>query len=304
MAVTRSKEYQEAAREEAASWDRAAVRELKKFPPDYKYYRETLPYKIYRHKYVRRMLSNIHSGDRVLELGCYNGWFSLELARRGAIVDAHDISPQAIAIAKKYFIKRQRMEKFSGKINYFITDLNFPDFPNNYYDIIVIRNVLHHLTNLKILFKKLNRSLKINGKILVDDALPCGKKEALIAGLFLTILPTDIPYKDKIRRIFKKGQILKRTQGLVDACGASPFEGVSGDESVTAIKQNFKVMSFNTFAAFVGTIAAHLQINKTTKLFLLKCLNLIDVVLIKIGIIGGTGYYVETTHMLHVEDKK
>jgi 2-polyprenyl-3-methyl-5-hydroxy-6-metoxy-1,4-benzoquinol methylase len=304
MAVTRTKDYQKVAREEASSWDRAAAGELKKFPPDYRYYRQSLPYKIYRHKYVARMLSNIHAGNRVLELGCYNGWFSLEMVRKGAIVDAHDISSKAIGIAKKYFIKRQKVEKFTGKVNYFITDLNFPDFPANYYDVIVIRNVLHHLTNLKILVKKLSQSLKTNGKVLVDDALPCGKLAALITGTLLFILPTNIPYSQKLNRVFKKGQILKRTQGLVDACGASPFEGASGEESVNLINKYFNLTKFTTFTAFVGAIATHLKMINTFKLPVLKIIDLLDKSLIKIGVVRGTAYYLEATHALHVEDKK
>jgi 2-polyprenyl-3-methyl-5-hydroxy-6-metoxy-1,4-benzoquinol methylase len=304
MSVAKTKEYLKAARDEAKSWDRAAAGELKKFPPDYKYYREMLPYKIYRHKYVVKMLNNIHAGNQVLELGCYNGWFSLEMARKGTIVDAHDISPQATAIAKKYYEKMKRKEKFSGKINYYVTDLNFPSFPANNYDIVVVRNVLHHLTNLQALFEKLKRALKPGGKILIDDALPCGKIEALISGILLFMLPTDIPYSQKLRRVFKTGQILKRTQGLVDACGASPFEGASGDESVNLIKKNFKLLYFKTFAAFVGTVVAHLNIIEAVKEILLRILNILDFSLIRIGFIKGNSYYLEATHDLRVEGKK
>lgn len=304
MAVTKTSAYKKAAHEEAKSWDKAATGELKKFPPDYKYYRETLPYKVYRCKFVKKMLTNIYSKDQILELGCYNGWFSLEMARKGANIDAYDISPKAIEIAKKYYTKIKNKEHFSGDIKYFVSDLNFPHFPNKKYDKIIIRNVLHHLINLDTLFKKLSKSLKITGQILIDDALPCGKKEALITGILLTLLPTDIPYKDKIRRIFKKGHILKRTQGLVDACGASPFEGASGKESVELLNKYFKLNNFYTFAAFVGTITAQLNSNKIVKLFILNSLNLLDLFLIKIGLLKGTSYYLEATYLLRVEYNK
>lgn len=291
MPVVMDKKYQKQAKDEAALWNKTAKDELAKIPPDYKNYRKTDPYKIYRHKYVLKMLDNINPGDRVLELGCYNGWFTLEMARKGASIDAHDISKGAIEIAKKYYLKRKKQERFNGSITYFVTDLNFPNFPTKTYDVVVIRNVLHHLINLEDLFRALNKSLRKNGKILVDDAIPSGKLEALISGAFLFLLPTDIPYKDKLKRVFKQGQILKRTQGLIDACGASPFEGISGSKSIDYLKNNFHIMSFVPFASFVGTITAHLKINKALKYSILNILNFLDILLTKIRILHGTGYY-------------
>ncbi len=285
-----NKKYREEIKKEEALWNKTAQDELKKHPPNYAYYKETLPYKIYRHKYVKDMLSNIKPGDNVLELGCYNGWFSLEMARKGAHIDAHDISSSAIKIAKDYYSKCKR-NGLKGTISYFVTDLNNPNFSDKLYEVVVIRNVLHHLMNLDSLFVKLKKVLKSGGKILIDDALPCGKKEAFISGVLLTLLPTDIPYTQKLQRIFKKGQILKRTQGLVDACGASPFEGISGEESVEYINKYFRQLSYQTFAAFVGTTASHLKMSQSLKYFVLKILNYLDIILIEIGILRGTGYY-------------
>jgi 2-polyprenyl-3-methyl-5-hydroxy-6-metoxy-1,4-benzoquinol methylase len=293
MPVVRDNQYQKQAREEAGLWDKAAKDELAKMDPDYKNYQKTDAYRIYRHKYVLKMLGNIEQGDKVLELGCYNGWFTLEMARKGAHVDAHDISSRAIQIAKDYYQNRKQKEKFKGSISYFVTDLNFPTFPANSYDYVVIRNVLHHLINLEDLFKKINKSLKNDGKILVDDAIPSGKLEALTSGALLFLLPTDIPYKDKLKRVFKKGQILKRTQGLMDACGASPFEGISGSESIEYLKNNYKVQKFIPFASFVGTIAAHLKMKDFLKYPTLKALNLLDIALTKTKILKGSGYYLD-----------
>ncbi|MEK6756915.1 MAG: hypothetical protein AABZ02_12250, partial [Bacteroidota bacterium] len=39
-------------------------------------------------------------GGRVLDICCGSGWLALELGRRGQIVDAYDLSPKAIALAK------------------------------------------------------------------------------------------------------------------------------------------------------------------------------------------------------------
>lgn len=290
-------------KEEANLWDKAAEDELKKNPPDYSYYKKTWPYLIYRNPFVIKMLNKISEGDKVLELGCYNGWFSLEMARKGAYVEAHDISQKSIRIAKKYYGKCKKTEKFTGSISYHITDLNYPNFPKNNYDVVVIRNVLHHLINLDDLLLQLFRSLKNNGRVLIDDALPCGGKEALLSGILLTLFPTDIPYSKKLQRIFKKRNILKRTQDLVDAKGASPFESISsGDESVKYLKKYFNITYFSTFSAFVGTIAAHINLRSSSKKFTLIILNIIDRFLIKMRVLKGTCFFLDCYNLKITKD--
>ena len=237
------------------------------------------------------MLNKISEGDRVLELGCYNGWFSLEMARKGANVEAYDISQVSIGVAKKYYGKCKKIEKLTGSISYHIADLNYPNFPNNNYDKIVIRNVLHHLINLDLLYKKLFSILKPKGLILIDDALPVRKFEALITGVLLFILPTDIPYSQKINRVFKNGNIIKRTQDLVDSKDSSPFEGITGEESLNKIKLLFPKNKIITYSAFVGAITPRLQLPLFIKSILLKILNFFDYFMINVNLMRGTVYY-------------
>jgi len=278
-------------KEESSLWNKAAEDELKKSPPDYSYYKKTWPYLIYRNPFIKKLLNKISEGDKVLELGCYNGWFSLEMARKGAHVEAHDISQKAIGIAKKYYDKCKKTEKFTGSISYHITDLNYPNFPKNNYDKIVIRNVLHHLINLDLLYKKLFSILKPKGLILIDDALPVRKFEALITGVLLFILPTDIPYSQKINRVFKNGNIIKRTQDLVDSKDSSPFEGITGEESLNKIKLLFPKNKIITYSAFVGAITPRLQLPLFIKSILLKILNFFDYFMINVNLMRGTVYY-------------
>lgn len=293
MIKINSKQYKRDIKDEERLWNKTVKEELNNFQPDYKFYQKTIPYKIYRDIYVKKMLSQIVTGDKVLELGCYNGWFTLEMARKGAVIDAYDLSSSAISIAKKYFSQRKKIEKFTGSINYYKTDLNYPKFSHNSYDKIVIRNVLHHLINYNVLYKEINFSLRKNGLILVDDALPCGRKEAFITGILLFLLPTDIPYSQKIKRVFKQRNILSRTQGLVDAKGSSPFESITGKEHLDLLKKVFKPDYYCTFAAFVGTIAGHLIMPDVFKKLVLIILNYFDKFFIKIKLINGSSYYLE-----------
>lgn len=291
MKIKNKSIYNSKIKDEAYLWGKTAEKEFKNHSPDYRYYQQTLPYKIYRHSYISKVLSYIYPRSNVLELGSYNGWFSIEMARKGAYINAHDVALKAVNIAKRYYKKSKNKEKFTGKISYHVTDLNYPNFPKNTYDVVVVRNVLHHLINLKELFYKINKSLKPNGLILVDDSLPCGKKEALITGILLFLLPTDIPYSQKLQRVFRKKEVLKRTQGLIDAKGASPFEGVSGSESIEYLKTFFKLNYYTTYSAFIGSITAHIQLPLYLKFAFLKILNYFDIFLIKIGLLKGTSYF-------------
>lgn len=288
-------EYKKHIKEEAFIWGNTAVEELKKFPPDYVSYTNTLPYVIYRNGFLQRMLKYIKPGQKVLDLGCYNGWFTLELARRGAIVDAHDVAKRAIAIARTYYKKVKAREKFKGEITYYITDLNNGYFSKNTYDVVVIRNILHHISNLDKLLSRVKKSLKSSGILLVDDGLPCGRKEALIVGGFLMLLPTDIPYNQKLQRVFKKGNVLKRTQGLADSKDGSPFEGISGAESVNVIRKYFKIKYYASFAAFIGVLTSQLRVPDSVRVLLLKLLNIIDRSMTKANIVQGSVYYIEAT---------
>ena len=51
---------------------------------------------------VHMLSADIREGMRVLELGCGTGYFTRELARTGAMIDAVDISPELLAAAREH----------------------------------------------------------------------------------------------------------------------------------------------------------------------------------------------------------
>ena len=103
----------------------------------------------------------VSAGKRALDLCCGAGWLSLELARRGMKVDAIDISPDAIEVAKKF--------KNDHKINYIVADLNKVKLPKNEYDVVVSYDGLHHVEKMDKLMGEIKNSLKPNGIIIVFD---------------------------------------------------------------------------------------------------------------------------------------
>lgn len=278
--------------QEGIHWGRVAKKELKFSKPDYIYYKNTDAYIIYRNKYVNKALEYINEGDQVLELGSYNGWFSLEMARKGAIVDSYDIASEAIKIGENYYKSIKKVENIKGSVTSHCKDLNKIKFKNKKYDKVVIRSLLHHIVDPDLLIKKCKKVLKKNGLIIVDDNLTITKKDLIATGIILTVLPTDIPYLQKPVRILKKKKVLKRTRDLVEAKGTSPFESISGEESLDSLKINFSIIEFYTFSGFIGASTSQIRIKSVkVKIFILKILNLLERFLVKINILRGAAYF-------------
>ena len=118
------------------------------------------------------MLGNIQ-GERVLDLGCGNGWFSVILAKRGALVDGIEISPVAVDISKK----RADVNNVGPVTNFQCMSFYELDFPSEYFDKIIGLSVLHHAEHKELLMESLYRVLKPGGRIVFNE--PFGNSEWL-----------------------------------------------------------------------------------------------------------------------------
>ena len=85
------------------------------------------------------LLSKDLKGKNVLVVGCGLGSDALDLAKCGADVKAFDLSPESLFIARKLSAKEgldiEYQEMSAEKLNY----------ENNYFDIVVARDILHHV---------------------------------------------------------------------------------------------------------------------------------------------------------------
>jgi ubiquinone/menaquinone biosynthesis C-methylase UbiE len=84
------------------------------------------------------MLSaDIREGMRILELGCGTGYFTRELARTGAMIDAVDISPELLAVARKHCP--------TVNVTFQIQNAYALEYEDSVFDAVVGSSVLHHL---------------------------------------------------------------------------------------------------------------------------------------------------------------
>lgn len=107
------------------------------------------------HQYIKFL--KLHSADRILDVGCGEGFFLEALAEAGLHSEGCDLSPQQIEAAK------------NRGLNAYITDNLYTNIIDNRYDIITLFDVLEHIpVDQQILaLQTLRQKLKPGGQILI-----------------------------------------------------------------------------------------------------------------------------------------
>jgi len=91
-----------------------------------------------RERYARFPIPQDLSGQRVLDIGAWDGWFSFEAERRGAVVTAVD------CVEVPGF--RQIQKKLGSKVDYRVVDLyDLPQSGLGKFDVVFFLGVFYHL---------------------------------------------------------------------------------------------------------------------------------------------------------------
>ena len=112
-------------------------------------------------KDVRRIniIERFCKKGKMLEIGCAYGKFLYEAEKLGWKVYGLDISPYAVRFAGKYY-----------KLDVKVGTLDTVKYPSNFFDCIVMIEVIEHLTDPKKTLKEINRILKLNGLIVIQTS--------------------------------------------------------------------------------------------------------------------------------------
>lgn len=108
------------------------------------------------------ILDNRGSPAKIIDIGCGDGWISLQAAARGHYVWGIDSSPKAIEQANKV-AREKELEK---KTDFRVGDaLNLP-YDENAFDAMIDRGLFHHILpdNRLLYFENVDRVLK-NGSL-------------------------------------------------------------------------------------------------------------------------------------------
>lgn len=225
-------------------------------------------------------------GGRVLDICCGSGWLALELGRRGQIVDAYDLSPKAIALAKTTLEENPFKEGF-GAVNYHIQDASEVDLGVETYDAVSGWAAFHHLPDAPAFLERVKRALKPGGIVATYDDLHMGKLEKTLE-LFLRFVLPQCHYS-YLQKLSIAIDLLIGKRRLPEE-GFSPMEEAkhcSVEDISRILHDQFEVLLILRKNAFVGTPSMTMAGGDAFRYPTARALMALDRLLCRIGIVKG-----------------
>lgn len=108
---------------------------------------------------VLAIMQNVGSGNRVLNIGCGDGYYNFLLSDRFKEVHGIDVNPTDIKIAKSLYAKKN--------ISCAVASATTLPFPDNHFDRIICTEVLEHVRDHKKAIKEIARVLRKNGTAII-----------------------------------------------------------------------------------------------------------------------------------------
>jgi ubiquinone/menaquinone biosynthesis C-methylase UbiE len=117
-------------------------------------------------QFVSAMVPQPH--QRILEVGCGNGYLSLELARAGHCVVGLDRNPQILVVAEQTR-RAHPQPPGSDHLAYIHGEIETWPGVASSFDIVVVNRALHHLPDLATALASIRRLLTPTGLIICQD---------------------------------------------------------------------------------------------------------------------------------------
>jgi ubiquinone/menaquinone biosynthesis C-methylase UbiE len=199
--------------------------------------------------YVRAALGTV-TVERSLTLGCGAGDLERGLTKYGftKFHDACDIAPEAIQRARD-----QAAAEGMTHLEYFVSDINKIDLPENYYDIVFGVMSIHHLSNLEHVYAQVKKTLKPGGFFLLNEFVGptqfqwTDRQLEVVNGL-LKVLPekyrVSVIDRKTVKRSFERPTIEWMNQ-------VDPSESIRSKEIIPVLKKFFSISDYRNLG---GTI--------------------------------------------------
>src|SRR5258708_23584409 len=115
------------------------------------------------YRFVKSILP--HRAQKILEIGCGNGYLSLELARDGHDVIGIDLSPDIIEVAERTKDAHPDTPVF-GRLRYLCADFGTWQVPDASFDRVIFNRSLHHMSELQQTVAKVKQLLSSGGRVI------------------------------------------------------------------------------------------------------------------------------------------
>jgi ubiquinone/menaquinone biosynthesis C-methylase UbiE len=110
------------------------------------------------------LIGNVRN-QRVLDVGCGTGRYSVLLAKRGAYVVGIDPSAKMLERARRKITSSCKFELCLGRIEN-------ADFPDSHFNVVVCALTVGHLLELEPAIRQISRIVKSRGRLIVSDMHP------------------------------------------------------------------------------------------------------------------------------------
>ncbi|HBG46663.1 MAG TPA: ubiquinone biosynthesis protein UbiE [Deltaproteobacteria bacterium] len=106
-------------------------------------------------------MAGVKEGEQVLDAGCGTGRYSIELAKRGAIVTGLDASSEMLEWA------RAKAGKAGLKINFIKADERNVPFPDGHFDLVLSVCMLCFVREREAALLEMKRGLRPGGRVII-----------------------------------------------------------------------------------------------------------------------------------------
>jgi SAM-dependent methyltransferase len=185
---------------------------------------------------------------RVLVLGCGEGWLERALVRHDWIahIDACDFAADAVGRARALAPPR---------IDYHVLDLNRDEI-EGHYDVVIAHSVLHHIENLEHAFDQIDRALKADGTLIVNEyagpnRFQYGDDVLAIMNALLGVLPPHLRRSMMTARTYEA----KERPTVEEMIRNDPSEAVRAEELLPMLAARYDILDRRDLG---GTVMQHL----------------------------------------------
>ena len=138
--------------------------------------------------------------------------------------------------------------KFPGRVDTLVADLNFAEFEENVYDLIVSSSTLHHVINLEHAGEQINRALTADGRFFMQDYVGESKYrfDAAKKRIF-----EDLYNRDIARQRGRKPGLIWKNE---NADERSPFCGIRSGDILDVMAQELVEIERRTASTIIGML--------------------------------------------------